>query len=134
MKKWIQNLLFTFIVRYLPNKGKRMFYILICYLAWSKTKDANVVRNELIEINNAIRMCENTEALNFVIALKDILMDMEDVKNLNDIDRTTFQNNPLRYIPMWVRYDDDDNILLDLKHVLKPKYIHLASTQNTAIG
>ena len=124
MRRWLQNLVMAFIARYLPSKGKRIFYILMCYLAWSRSTDANQIRNELTEINNRLNLCGNNDALNFVIELRDILMGMDDFKPLRDSNHNDLRADPISHIPEWLRYDNNETILKDLVIVFKPRYVH----------
>lgn len=122
--KWLKRAVVIFISRFLPSKGKRLIYITLCYMVWSKNKDPNTIRNELIEINNKLNIIKNTEALNFVIDIQPILLGLTELQETNSLHHDEVPNQIHRTIPTWLRYDSIDKIHQDMKQVFKERYCH----------
>lgn len=118
MMKSLQRFLISFIAKYLPSKGKRAIYILMCYLIWARSKDELTIRNELHDINRRLQLINNEDALNFVIQIKDFLMDIDDFKHLREIEgNTPNPNEILKHTPKYIKYDSEEAIFSDLQCV-----------------
>ena len=134
MKRWLHKFVIGIIARYLPCRGKRVFYILLCYLAWSKSSDVNRIRNEMIEINNRLKLCDNNDALNFAIEIRNVLLTMEEFKPLRESDHNDLRVEAVSIIPEWLEYDSKDNILRDLETVFKTRYLNTSQNQEALLS
>lgn len=121
--KWLHRLIISFIGKYIPRKGKRMLFILICYCIWTKHKDERVIRDQMIEINNKLRLSNDSEALNFAIGLRSILLNMDDIKPLQEIDPKDIPSTISKKMPDWIKYDSLESINRDLQMVFKSRYV-----------
>lgn len=122
--KWLKRAMVIFISRFLPSKGKRLIYIALCYMIWSKTKDPNIIRNELIEINNKLNIIQNTDALNFVMEIQPLLLELTELNNAKKLPHDDVPEKIHLTIPSWLKYDSIDKIHQDMKQVFKPRYCH----------
>lgn len=120
--KWLQRFIISFVAKYIPRKGKRMLFILICYCIWSKHEDERVIRDHLIEINNKLRLSNDSDALSFAIGLRDILLNMDDIKPLKEIDKNEIQSTISKKMPDWIKYDSLERINQDLQMVFNIRY------------
>lgn len=126
MIEYIKQKLIRFITYYLPRHGKRMLYIVTCYLAWSKTKDEQRIRHDLIEINNRLKLSKDEHALRFAIELRHILSEVDEIQSLmSEPVETLKPKSIIERIPEWLRYELDNNrVTNELSYVFKPRYQH----------
>lgn len=119
MIKLLQRLFISFIARYIPSKGKRMLFILICYCIWSKNNDEKIIRDQMIEINNRLNLSKDSDALSFAIGLRNILLTMDDIQPMvKDNDKDDLVNK----MPDWLKYNSPERMKSDLYTIYK--YTH----------
>lgn len=118
MIKSLRRFLIALIAKYLPAKGKRAIYILMCYLIWAKSKDELTIRNELHDINRRLQLINNEDALKFVIEIKNVLIDMDDFKYLKEIEDTSPDPEEIvKHTPNYFRYNIESVICSELECV-----------------
>lgn len=122
--KWLKRAIVIFISRFLPSKGKRLIYIALCYMIWSKNKDQSIIRNELIEINNKLNLVQNTDALDFVVEIQPILLELAELQQAKTLPHDEVPDKIYLTLPSWLKYDTVDKIHQDMKQVFKERYCH----------
>lgn len=132
MMKWLRRKFIALLGRYLPNRGKRIIYILLCYLIWSRNEDEKTIRNEFIEINNRLHLVNDNSALEFAIVLKDVLFKLDEFNRLKNIPIDepveSVEKHLILSVPRWLTYDTIEGIKQDLRYVFKPRYRHQPTT------
>lgn len=124
MGKWLKSLIVNFIARLLPKRGKRIIFVVMCYLIWSSTTDKDQIRYEIIEINNKLNLCRDEEALRFAIELKDILFSLDDFKCATTLPTKDLKTKLIGSMPDWLKYDNESNIESELQTVFNIRYRH----------
>lgn len=124
MKQWLVNVIASFLRKVLTTKGKRIMFIVLAYIAWSKSSDDKQMRNELIEINNKLNIAKDEGALLFVISLRSVLLEMRDFQDIRCSDCSEIRENIVKLMPSWLEYSNKDAIMNEMKFVFKDKYRH----------
>lgn len=127
MSNWLRRTIVDIIARCIPRRGKRIIYITLCYLIWSGSQEDDRILAEMIEINNKLHLSADDGPLRFAIELRNILLDVDDFRYLQTLPREKMEHNMVSYMPQWLKYDNDGEIINDLAKVLKPRYIHTAT-------
>lgn len=124
MKKWLSRLLVNFIAHLMPKRGKRIIYIVMCYLIWSQNEDKQKIRHELIEINNKLNIATDEHAINFVIELRGLLLETDEFKTLKSQPPSKISAYAVNRMPSWLNYGDKDEVVQDLSTVFDTRYCH----------
>jgi hypothetical protein len=124
MISYVKERLLRFITHYLPKRGRRILFVVTCYLTWSKVKDEQRMKHDIIEINNKLHLSKDEQALQFALEIRHILFQLKDFKSLlslkgEDLNPKAIVSN----IPAWMRYDENIKRVYDeLSCVFKPRY------------
>lgn len=124
MKKWLSRVLVNFIAHFIPKRGKRIIYIVVCYLIWSQNQDKQTIRHELIEINNKLNIAADEHAINFVVELRDLLLEIDEFKALKSQPQSKINTYAVNLMPSWVTYGDKAEVTRDLSEVFTSRYSH----------
>lgn len=123
MGNWLKRFIIEFIARCIPKHGKRIIYITLCYLLWSNQQDKDTIINEMIEINNHLHLSKNDKPLKFVLELRELLLTTDDFKYVRELPREKMRTSIIRYMPSWLKYDTDTNIIKELTEVCQDRYV-----------
>ena len=61
MISYVKERLLRFITHYLPKRGRRILFVVTCYLTWSKVKDEQRMKHDIIEINNKLHLSKDEQ-------------------------------------------------------------------------
>lgn len=122
MGNWLKRIVIEFIARCIPKHGKRIIYITLCYLIWSNQQDEDTIINQMMEINNRLKLTKNQEALRFAIELRDVLLSADDFRYVKELSPEKMQSQMIRYMPSWLKYDTDQHIEGELRNIWKNQY------------
>ncbi len=121
-----KNIILKFLLGILPNRMKRMVYL----SSFTAILNDNKVNEEICQrLNGIMHLCNKTdksmklpmELSNVIWANKEVLDDNINTIKKN-ISKTTCSaqcikdmEQIIKYTPTWLKYDDDEKILKDLK-------------------
>lgn len=117
-------MLVNFIAHFIPKRGKRIIYIVLCYLIWSQNEDKQKIKHELIEINNKLNIVGDEHAINFVIELRELLLEADEIRTLKIQPQSKLNTYAVNLIPSWLIYGDKNTVKNDLSEVFKARYVH----------
>lgn len=118
MIKRLQCKVFTTLLKWLPAKGKRIIFILMSYLIWSRTKNQEDILKSIQDLNYHFGLTQNQDVLHFVITLKEVLSDLDEFKPLKEIeeDEPTL-DKVFNSIPEYLKYDDERTMRKELLYI-----------------
>lgn len=118
MIKHLHCKVFTTLLKWLPAKGKRIIFILMSYLIWSKSQDQEDIIKGIQDLNYHFRLTKNQDVLHFVITLKEVLSSLDEFKPLREIE----ENKPVldkvfKSMPDYLKYDDERSMREELSYI-----------------
>lgn len=118
MIKHLHCKVFTTLLKWLPAKGKRIIFILMSYLIWSKLQNQEDIIKGIQDLNCHFGLTKNQDVLHFVITLKEVLSGLDEFKPLREIE----ENKPVldkvfKSIPEYLKYDDERAMKEELSYI-----------------
>lgn len=118
MIKHLHCKVFTTLLKWLPAKGKRIIFILMSYLIWSKLQNQEDIIKGIQDLNYHFGLTKNQDVLHFVITLKEVLSGLDEFKPLREIE----ENKPVldkvfKSIPEYLKYDDERAMKEELSYI-----------------
>ena len=122
MKQYIIRKVVNLITTHLPKRGRRILYLLLCYVLWSRQTDVRRIREVMLDINNRLNLGYTEQTIRFAIELRNVLLQSDDLKPLTDCTQDELKTVAVTKVPSWLRYGPTTQMQEESNAIFKDRF------------